>query len=81
MANKVRQGAGVEAGDQVDVSVELDVEPPRVDLPSELFGALASGPQAEADFEPLAFTHRKEYARWVAEAKRDDPPAPRAAGA
>jgi uncharacterized protein YdeI (YjbR/CyaY-like superfamily) len=27
---------------------------------------------AQAAFERLAFTHRKEYARWVAEAKREE---------
>ena len=27
---------------------------------------------AAASFEQMAFTHRKEYARWIAEAKRDE---------
>ena len=33
--------------------------------------AAAADPEASASFEGMAFTHRKEYARWVAEAKRD----------
>jgi len=32
----------------------------------------AADPEASASFERMAFTHRKEYARWVAEAKRDE---------
>lgn len=34
--------------------------------------ALATDPQARASYERMAFTHRKEYARWVAEAKREE---------
>ena len=69
---EVRQGAGVEAGDEVDVTVELDAAPREVEVPEALAAALAADPQAKASFEGMAFTHRKEYARWVAEAKRDE---------
>jgi Bacteriocin-protection, YdeI or OmpD-Associated/Domain of unknown function (DUF1905) len=66
----VREGAGVQAGDEVEVSLELDPAPREVEVPEALAAALAGDPQATATFERLAFTHRKEYARWVAEAKR-----------
>jgi uncharacterized protein YdeI (YjbR/CyaY-like superfamily) len=39
-------------------------------VPDALARALAGDPSAKATFEALAFTHRKEYARWVADAKR-----------
>ena len=68
----VRQGAGVEAGDEVDVTVELDTAPREVEVPEALAAALAADPQAEASFEQMAFSHRKEYARWVAEAKQQE---------
>jgi uncharacterized protein YdeI (YjbR/CyaY-like superfamily) len=41
-------------------------------VPEALAAALAADPDASATFEGMAFTHRKEYARWVAEAKRDE---------
>ena len=41
-------------------------------MPEALAAALAANPDASAAFERLAFTHRKEYARWVAEAKREE---------
>ncbi len=69
---EVRQGAGVAAGDQVDVILELDQAPREVEMPPALAAALAGDEQARAAFEKLAFTHRKEYARWVAEAKREE---------
>ena len=69
---EVRQGAGVAAGDEVDVTVELDTAPREVEMPEALAAALAADPRARASFERMAFTHRKEYARWVAEAKQEE---------
>jgi hypothetical protein len=69
---EVREGAGVEAGASVEASIELDSATREVDVPEALAAALAADPGAEAAFEQLAFTHRKEFARWVDEAKRDE---------
>lgn len=69
---EVRQHAGVAAEDEVDVTVELDVASRQVEMPEALAAALATDSQAEASFNGMAFTHRKEYARWIAEAKRDE---------
>ena len=64
LSREVRAGAGAEAGDRVEVSLELDREPREVELPEALALALAGDPPAAAAFEQLSFTHRKEYARW-----------------
>jgi len=68
----VRESAGVHAGDTVEVAIELDTAPREVDMPQALVRALARDPAAKAAFEALAFTHRKEYARWVGDAKRQE---------
>jgi uncharacterized protein YdeI (YjbR/CyaY-like superfamily) len=68
----VRQAAGAEAGDTVEVELELDTAPREVEVPDALRRALAGDPVAGAAFERLAYTHRKEYARWIEEAKRDE---------
>ena len=68
----VREEAGVEAGDTVKVELELDNAPREVEVPQALVDALARDPAARAVFEALAYTHRKEYARWIEEAKRDE---------
>ena len=68
---EVRQGAGAEAGDEVDVTVELDAAPREVEVPDALAAALATDPEAKASFDRMAFTHRKEYARWIADAKQE----------
>src|SRR5207247_1376329 len=61
----VRQEAGVEAGDTVDVKLELDTAPREVEMPEALADALAQNAEARAAFDRLAYTHRKEYARWI----------------
>jgi bacteriocin resistance YdeI/OmpD-like protein/uncharacterized protein DUF1905 len=68
----VREAAGVKAGETVDVVLELDQAPREVQVPAALAAALDTDPAVKAAFEALAFTHRKEYARWVEEAKRED---------
>jgi uncharacterized protein YdeI (YjbR/CyaY-like superfamily) len=41
-------------------------------VPEALARALSAEPDARDAFEALAFTHRKEFARWIAEAKREE---------
>ena len=71
LSKEVRQGAGVEAGDEVDVIVELDTALREVEVPEALAAALAADPEAKTSFDRMAFTHRKEYARWIADAKQE----------
>jgi uncharacterized protein YdeI (YjbR/CyaY-like superfamily) len=76
----VREAAGIAPGDPVDVVLERDEAPREVDVPAELAAALAD-PGLRAAYDTLAFTHRREYAEWVAEAKRPETRARRAAKA
>jgi len=71
----------VGVGDRVRVEVSLDDAPREVALPAELADALARAPDAAQYYEGLSFTHRKEYARWVSEAKHAQTRASRAAKA
>jgi hypothetical protein len=68
----VREAAGVEAGQTIAVALEVDDEPREVDVPPDLAAALAGDSEASAAFERLSYTHRREYAEWIAEAKRED---------
>ena len=69
---EVRRRAGVDAGDEVDVTLELDTAPRQVEVPEALAAALAADPHVRASFDQMAFTHRKEYARWIADAKQEE---------
>ena len=68
----VRTAAGVDAGDRVRVTMELDTEQRTVDVPADLRSALAKDPAAQVAFGRLSFTHRREYVEWVEEAKRPE---------
>jgi hypothetical protein len=78
---EVREAAGVQAGDHVVVDLELDTAERTVELPPELRAAFADDPELRAFFDSLSFTHRKEYVRWIEEAKRDETRRTRAAKA
>ncbi len=68
----IREQAGKTFGDKIKVTVELDTEPRVVETPSELKKALAKDRNAKAFFEKLSYTHRREYAMYVAEAKKEE---------
>lgn len=67
-----RTAAGVAAGDEVDVGIEPDTAPREVAVPADLAEALARDDAARAAFDRLSYTHRKEWVRWVEEAKKAD---------
>jgi Bacteriocin-protection, YdeI or OmpD-Associated/Domain of unknown function (DUF1905) len=67
-----REAAGVAAGEEVDVDIVSDSEPRDINLPADLAAALALDDTAKAFFDGLSYTHRKEWVRWVEEAKKSD---------
>jgi uncharacterized protein YdeI (YjbR/CyaY-like superfamily) len=69
---EVREAAGVAEGDELVIEMEHDSEPREVDVPDALTSVLAKDRVARDVFEGLSYTHRKEYARWIAEAKREE---------
>jgi Bacteriocin-protection, YdeI or OmpD-Associated/Domain of unknown function (DUF1905) len=72
LRNELRREAGISDGDSVEVELERDDAPREVEPPPELASALASDPAAAGAYEALSFTHRREYAEWIADAKREE---------
>ena len=68
----IREQVGKTFGDEVKVSVELDVEERVVTIPLELKRAFKSDKDAKAAFEKLSYTHQREYITWINEAKKDE---------
>jgi hypothetical protein len=66
-----REAAGVQGGDEVDVTLELDLEPRTVQIPEDLKAALINASAVEA-FENSAPSMKKEYVRQVEEAKAQE---------
>ena len=69
---ELREAARVAVGERVAVELELDDEPRVVEAPADLAAALDADPAVRAAFDRLSYTHRKEYVRWVEEAKREE---------
>jgi Bacteriocin-protection, YdeI or OmpD-Associated/Domain of unknown function (DUF1905) len=70
LAAEHREAAGVQANDEVDVRLELDTAPRETALPDDLDAALDDA--ARTHFHALAPSHRKEWVRWVEEAKKPE---------
>ena len=63
--------AGVVFDVPVEVEVELDATAREVEVPAELAALLEREPGLKTAFERLSFTNRKEYASWIADARRE----------
>jgi len=66
---EVREKAGVKAGDEVDVDVELDTEPRQVDLPTDFAEVLAGDPEARRFFDGLSYSQKRWFVLGIEDAK------------
>ena len=69
---EICDAAGLELGKSIAVAIELDTAPRIVDVPEDLRRALAKNATARKAFDSLSYSHRKEHARWVSEAKKEE---------
>lgn len=68
----IRAAIGKTVGDTVSVAIQPDTEERIVEIPEPLAKALARNKKAADFFESLSYTNRKEYARWISEAKKEE---------
>lgn len=66
-----RGAAGIKAGDTITVEMERDTEERTVDVPKDFADALEAAGVMDK-FSKMSYTHRKEYARDVREAKKEE---------
>jgi Bacteriocin-protection, YdeI or OmpD-Associated/Domain of unknown function (DUF1905) len=64
-----RAAAGVAAGDEVEVDVELDDQPREVAVPDDLAAALAADDAAARTFTALPFSHRQRHVLAIQDAR------------
>jgi len=67
----IREQIGKQPGDSVQVELWRDEAERTLDVPAP-FAALLKKEKLLAGFEKLSYTHRKEYYRWIAEAKKEE---------
>jgi hypothetical protein len=66
---QIRDGAGIAAGDEVEVDLELDTAPREVTVPDDVAAALAAAPAAQAAFGQLSYSHQSRWIISVEDAK------------
>jgi hypothetical protein len=72
LAAEHREAASVEAGDTVEVEVELDTAPRTVDVPDDLAAALAAAPGARRAFDASSTSERRRIVLAVEGAKKPE---------
>lgn len=70
LTQEVREKIKKDPGDTIKVTIKEDTEPRTVDLPDDLKDLLNQFPDALIVYEKLSYTHKKEYVRWITEAKK-----------
>jgi hypothetical protein len=66
---EVREKAGVAAGDEVDVDIELDDAPREVSVPADFSNALNGDVEARRFFDGLSYSNKRRIVMGIDEAK------------
>ncbi len=56
-----RAASGLKAGDEVQVTLELDTAPRELEVPPELAAALDADPVAQAFFDGLSYSNKRVF--------------------
>jgi len=64
-----REGSGVAAGDEIEVTLELDTEPREVALPEDFAQALDAAPEARRFFDGLSNSQKQWFVQPIEGAK------------
>ena len=70
VSKAIRQQSGKNIGDEIEIELWKDDQPRTLEIPSN-FQSLLEQHGLESFFDSLSHTHRKEYVRWITEAKTD----------
>lgn len=69
VAAEHREAAGVKAGEEVEVTLELDTEPREVTVPPDFAQALDQDAEANRFFESLSYSNKRRFVLSIEDAK------------
>ena len=72
LTQAVRKELGKGFGDEVEISLWEDKEKRIVEIPEDVQDVFDAHPDAFALYEKMSYTHRKEYMRWITDAKKPE---------
>ena len=69
VSSEVRKSAGVNAGDEVDIDIELDTQPREVTVPADFAEALDREAAARRFFDGLSYSNKLRFVSSIEDAK------------
>jgi bacteriocin resistance YdeI/OmpD-like protein/uncharacterized protein DUF1905 len=72
VAAEHRAAAGVKAGDELDVNLELDTAPREIEVPADLAAALDRDAPAKRTFDDLSYSNKRRITESITGAKSDE---------
>ncbi len=72
LTQDVRKKLGKNFGNQVFISLCEDKEERKVEIAEDIASVFNENPEVKTLFDKMSYTHRKEYIRWIEEAKKPE---------
>lgn len=72
LTQEVRKLLGKTFGNEVSVSLTEDKEERVVEIADDITIVFNENPKAKTLFDKMSYTHKKEYIRWIEEAKKPE---------
>ena len=72
LTQEIRKQLNKTFGDEVFVSLIEDKEERTVEIANDIVVVFNENPKAKDLFDKMSYTHRKEYIRWIEEAKKQE---------
>ncbi|WP_374463130.1 DUF1905 domain-containing protein [Chryseobacterium sp.] len=72
LTQEVRKQLGKTFGDEVSASLMEDKEERVVEIADDIVSVFNENPEAKALFDKMSYTHKKEYIRWIEEARKPE---------
>lgn len=69
VSKEVRRNAGVQAGQEVDLTLELDTEERVLEVPPDFAAALDAEPEARRFFDTLSYSNKRRFTYSIDDAK------------
>jgi hypothetical protein len=73
LVNKTMQkAANIHEGDTVQMEIDRDLQPRKMDISDDLLAAIKSDPKIKAIFDKMPYSHQKEYIDYLYDAKKPE---------
>lgn len=72
LTQEIRKQLGKTFGDEISVSIIEDKEERVVEIANDIALIFNENPEAKKIFNTMSYTHKKEYIRWIEEAKKPE---------